>query len=453
MPSDVVKLQVPVVQNPIFRRTGAMLLGLLLGSGCRPAPAPTEPHAPQSLRPPSIDLTVLDAAIVTALQEAQSEVEQTPDSAAAWGRLGQVFLAHDYLDESATCLSEAERLDPREARWPYLQAYAWRAFPARAMEPLRRAVELCGETPDAPRLRLAELLIEQGDAEEAAALCSASLRRDPQNARAQLGLARLAKRAGRLTESIELLAGPLGNTHTRKAAHGLMSELQLRLGDEAAARQHARQAAEFPVDRPWPDPFVEEIARRYVGRQAALTQAANLLGSMRGPEALVLLQQTVRTYPESSYGWLLLAKAFQLTGDLSSAEGALRRAVQLNANSLEGHFLLGVLLLERSQPADAKESFQRAISLKSDCGQAHFGLGYCLMSEGNQADAAAAFREAVRCKPFSAESHAYLAEVLLKLGQHGEARRHVALALKLQPGHTRALQLKSELPAQLAPDP
>ena len=51
-------------------------------------------------------------AIVAALAQARAAVQESPRSAAAWGRLGMVLAAHDFRAEANACLAQAERLDP-----------------------------------------------------------------------------------------------------------------------------------------------------------------------------------------------------------------------------------------------------------------------------------------------------------------------------------------------------
>ena len=55
------------------------------------------------------------------LAECRAAVGKSPQSAAAWGKLGMAFFAHDFAEEAKVCFATAERLDARDARWPYFQ--------------------------------------------------------------------------------------------------------------------------------------------------------------------------------------------------------------------------------------------------------------------------------------------------------------------------------------------
>src|SRR5262249_11678027 len=152
-----------------------------------------------------------------------------------------------------TCLAQAENLDPREPRWPYYQAIArHQEEPDLAIPKLRRAVELFDEDSQAPRLLLAEVLYAQGRADEATSQFEHILKRDPNNARAHLGLGRLAYHRGKFNDSLQHLNHAKTDSRTRKASVTLAIEVDRRLGDKAAADQGLRELASIPDDQPWP---------------------------------------------------------------------------------------------------------------------------------------------------------------------------------------------------------
>jgi cytochrome c-type biogenesis protein CcmH/NrfG len=80
----------------------------------------TPPSGAAIPEPPPLD-GVADPAVKRLLANCRTAVGQAPQSAAAWGKLGTAFFAHDYSDEAIFCFAVAERLDPRDARWPYFQ--------------------------------------------------------------------------------------------------------------------------------------------------------------------------------------------------------------------------------------------------------------------------------------------------------------------------------------------
>ncbi|HLJ94925.1 MAG TPA: hypothetical protein VKU02_17250, partial [Gemmataceae bacterium] len=76
-------------------------------------------RAPQALAPPQMDLSNVDRAVRRAVESARTAILDRPDSAEAWGKLGMILMAHGLpVTASTACLTQAERLDPRQPRWP-----------------------------------------------------------------------------------------------------------------------------------------------------------------------------------------------------------------------------------------------------------------------------------------------------------------------------------------------
>jgi len=353
--------------------------------------APPEPPAP--------DLTGADPEVAEAVEEARRAVLHSPRSGAAWGRFGMVLRAHDFDEDSSLCFRQAERLEPMSPRWPYLHALTLLLTdPEAGIALLRRAVELCGDSPPQPRLRLAEALLAQGRDDEAEAHFRLALAHDPDSARAHLGLARLAGRRGDLAACRQHLRFCRDNPSSRKASRLLLAEVHHRLREQEAEKE-LRSADGLPDDALWPDPFVEEVLRLQVGVQARIEQAGQLLAQGRGGEAVALLRETVQRRPDAAPAWLALGRTFVWMENYAAAEDALREAVRRAPDSVEGRFLLGSMLFLRGKHVEAEACFRKVIEQKPDHALAHYNLGHCRLRQNDRTGAAAAFREALRCKP------------------------------------------------------
>jgi tetratricopeptide (TPR) repeat protein len=392
--------------------------------------------------PPVLDLAQEDRAVVAAVESARGKVRRAPRDAQAWGMLGMVLYANDYVAESADCFLQAGCLDAREPRWPYYRAVALATTePDAALAELRRAVDLWGDTEVMPRLRLADLLLEQGRMEEAQEQFRHVLRQAPNNSLAHLGLARLAAQSNDADVSLKHLENCLEDCATEKPARTLRAELYHRKGDGVAAERERGRAAQLPEPGSAIDPVIEEMVALAVGRRAVIAQSNRLLALGRAREASVLLLEAVREYPDSERVWQSLGKAYLEQKAPAEAERAFRKALLCRPDLVDASFSLGVALLEQGQTVEAGQCFRRTVELRPEYVRAHCYLGHCLEEQGKRADAIGAYRTALRYKPYFAHAHMKLAELLARDGRIKEAREHLELAVSLDPKDREAREL------------
>jgi cytochrome c-type biogenesis protein CcmH/NrfG len=350
--------------------------------------------------PPEVDLAEADPEVAAVIVRARMRVAADPRSGEAWGRLGQLLRAHGYGAEANVCLAEAERLDPIEPRWPYLHGLTLvLTDPGAGVPCLERAVALCGDEPPAPRLRLAEVLLEQGRLDEAEAHLRQAQRRAPHAPRVHLEWARLALGRADWRGALEHLSSCVEDPHARKLAHALRADAWSRLGEVERAREEGKQAADLPEDVPWPDPFVLEVEALQVGVRVRLAAAGALLRQERPGEAVALLEEVVRSRPESVPAWVQLGQALLGLKENGPAERAFTEALGRAPDSVEGRFGRGCARFFLGRTRDAAEDFRRVVRLKPDHVLAHFNLGQCLKQLDDPAGAAREFHEALRCRP------------------------------------------------------
>jgi tetratricopeptide (TPR) repeat protein len=354
---------------------------------------------PGHIDPPNPDLADADPEVAERIAQARREVLAAPDSGPAWGRLGMVLRAHDFGEEANVCFAEAERLDPKDLRWPYLRGLTLVLTDPQAGIPcLERAVQR-GEEEPAPRLRLVEVLLEQGRLDEAEHHLKAVLARAPHHPRTHLGLARLAFARTQWTQGLHHLEACGEDVHARKLAHTLRAEAFHRLGQAGRAAEELRLAREAPGDVPWPDPFVQEVEGLQVGLRTRLADADALAHEGRLGEAIALLEQVVRNHPDHGPAWLALGWTLFQARQPQRAERALAQAVRVTPEAVEAWFQLGVARFFLDDRRSAAEAFRMVVRLKPDHTLGHFNLGVCLKELGDRAGARRHLRSALACQP------------------------------------------------------
>jgi tetratricopeptide (TPR) repeat protein len=394
---------------------------------------------------PAIELAGIDPLVANAIERARTAVNEQPQSAKSWGKLGMVLFAHDFLAEGLQCLEQAEHLDANDARWPYYQGMIlMRERPADAIAPLERAAQRSGRDPVA-WLRLGEVLLSQDRLEQAEHCYRRVLRADADNPRAQLGLGIVARRRGNLDESAALLERAAASPLARRDARVALTEVHLQLGHADAAARVQEELSGLGKDLPWPDDMMTDVIDLQTGTRARLNQVNVLLNAGRTADALVRIKQILRDDPSSDLAHMALGRALWQQRDYSSTEKAMAEATRLRPELIDAHLLRADALRMLDRTDEAIESCRAAVKLNSAHALAHYSLSRCLARKNDRTGAQAALREALRCRPDLAPAHIDLAELLKQDGRKTEALTHLRAALQIQPADERTKRLLKEL--------
>jgi tetratricopeptide (TPR) repeat protein len=376
-------------------------------------------------------------------------VEQ-PRSAEAWGQLGRVLLVHSFNRQAEQCFSQAEKLDGKQPRWPYYQGILAAKEDARlALPHLRRAAELADRNDPgvfAPRLYLAELLVELGQTEEAEAQLRLVAAKDSNNPRLlyQWGLLALAR--DELKTASDCLMRLTQYPATRKKACAQLALIYRRLQDEDKAARFTQQAAHLPSDASWDDRYVEEYRKLQVDTQGRLQQVRSLEIEGKLQEVVALLTR-INQDADSDLAPVVLGINLNKLGRYQDAERALRQALAQYPDKVPAHYHLAVSLFvqaeavprkdgfitddARAKYQEAAKHFRRAVELKPDHALAHLNLGRTLRILGQPDEGLRELRSAVACKPEDAWTHLFLADALAEAGQTEEGSRHLELGIRL----------------------
>lgn len=419
----------------------AIAVGLTAWFAFRQSPSPQS-----AALIPSIPLAQLDATSAQTIQQHLDAVKAAPQSGAGWGRLGGILRTYDFRDDALHCLAEAARLEPNEARWPYLCGLIMASRdPVKAGEQLRRAVLLCGNEPPSPRLRLARLLAEGGDWKEASREMAELLRVKPDYPPALMTLAFAAQAQGQLTNALTLAERCTSSAFTARAAWTLLGSLHQRLGDTNAAQFAMRRASVLAPDLPPPDPFEAEFQNLRGDARSLRDQAQQLLAAGKFQEAAPLIKRLVDEHPQFPETWLILGRQLYLQRQPVAAEQAFRRYLEMDPQAANGHFQLGMSLLAQNRFLDAAGAFENTTRLSPDLGPAFFNLGFARAKAGRSLEAVPAFREAIRLSPEYIDSYILLADLCLQLGKKADALELTRRAQALNPEDRRVAVLRERI--------
>lgn len=384
--------------------------------------------------PPTVELQEVDPDIGEAIAESRARLNQRLGSVTAWADYGMTLQAHGYYAQAVACYERAEKLQRDNPQWPYLRSLCLTSLGSDGVIPcLEQAAQ--GRAPHPViRLVLGERLLEQDRIEEAEAQFLAVLAQEPLDARAHLGLARVARSRNDFKLAVSHLEKSIASDHRQRETYELLAAAYHALGEKSqaeAAREQAEQAAKLASA--WPDPYLTEVALRETGLQATNRLANGLLAQGNSEAAIALFEQLVEKRPESVQARASLGRLFVLSKRPAEAVEQLNHALRLDPNLSVPHFYLGAAYFELANFEESAEAFERSIELQPNHADAHYEFSRTLIKLGNRERAVRELRECLRLAPNSAPATKSLGILLLEQGELQEAELFLEQAAKLAP--------------------
>lgn len=259
----------------------------------------------------------------------------------------------------------------------------------------------------AARLKLGDQLAGQGRDTAALVEYRSSLKLKP-SAAAHVGLGNMLLRSGQKSKAKDEYQLALETDPNSSAAHRQIGLLKLSSGDTIGANTDLSRAVIL-------DPK-DKIAGK------ALTE---------------LWQKQVAKHPDDANSRLGLARAYQITGDLQSAQSEYRQVVRIDPN-------------HPNLPA-CRQSFKLALA-RQEAGR-YVDAAHTLESQGALADAHGKVAEALAICPTDPGYRLYQGQLLERLGQYQQAHDAYLGVLKCDPNNVQAAQRLNGLPSLLGAPP
>ncbi|MDX1999908.1 MAG: tetratricopeptide repeat protein [Thermoanaerobaculia bacterium] len=377
-----------------------------------------------------------DPAVVAALAETAAVVDRTrveagaPPAAlaAAYGRLGLVAHAHQFLETARAAYTNALVLQPGQPLWTYALGRTLEALGDLEAALARYRAVLTRLPDDGPaRFRLGEVLRQLGRDDEAEAELTRALETPAVRTASLAALGQLALDRGRDTQAVSWLEAALAAEPRASRLHYPLAQAYRRLGDATAAAHHLALRGEVGVAPG--DPLTAQLEEFAAGEAiallrgrlafqagdlagalgwferarervptsaaAAIGRAAALAGLGRGEEAVAELEAVLAREPNQATARFNLATLALGRGDLAAAEGHFLRFLELAPDDREALLALGEVGLRRGDFERALEFFDRAAAAAPDAGpEAILGRARVLETVGRRAEASAAVRAA-----------------------------------------------------------
>jgi tetratricopeptide (TPR) repeat protein len=297
-------------------------------------------------------------------------------------------------------------------------------------------------------------------------LFSRSVALDPGNHLSAANLGTALWLAGEYDAAERIFTGLVAADPVNTEGHYFLGLLAAERGDYPAALAEYRRAVEV-------DPS-NQFAWNNMGTV--------LLRLERREEALEAFRESVRLRPEPHENWagyLNLGAVLVESGDTAGGRRVLSELVAADPGQAEAWYWLGETSLRGGEWEVAAAEFGRAVAGKRAYAPAHFGLGLSLERLNRLGEAEAAYTEALRLDPGmasawhrrgllrvsqgrtregdedfrrlagllpgNADLRVELGNIMASAGDADAARRYYAEALRIAPGHPRALIGRSAL--------
>lgn len=322
-----------------------------------------------------------------AQDSAVKAIDRDPECVVARVLLAKVLLEKGRYAEAGQELDRAEKLRPEAPEIHYLRGVAWekRGQHAEALKCYQKARAL--DSSNASYVTAsAEVLVAMGDARQALTLLETGLERTDDAPSVLALAAQVAMRADEPDKAAVLF---------RRCLDLHPESVQMQEG-LAKARFFARQYAQAL------EALAELSARpEYQGKKAwvyVMIGDSHMALGRPGP-AGTAYEIAAGLTPDAAPVWVRLAKAALALGEAPAAGAAARRALALEASSLEATIVLGYAMLRQGHVHEATELLAGAAEKHPDDATLQCTLGRCYAAVGQTSRAVACYQQALKSDP------------------------------------------------------
>ena len=359
-------------------------------------------------------------------------------------RISRLYHANGFYDQALQCYDALIALEPRNPRWPHLEANILGQF-GRQDEALpieEAAVRLAPDYVPA-RLRLADELLKRSDRDGAARDYSEALERSPGDPYAVLGLAKCDVFRGDWDKARERLDQDIKQHPDFIGALSLMVSVDEHMGRQAEADdlKNTIGRREFTdLSDPWVDGLAEDCFDAY--RLSVTAAVADFSGDR--PAAERMLERAIAFAPRSSSFHRQLAIKLALDHDMTSACQHLERAVAITPTDNDAWLLLAQYRKLMGQQVAAEQAVRSGLANCPQSAGLHLEEAKRLAAAGRNEEAMAEFRESFRLNPSEAGPLVQLAVLLVSAKRGDEAVGALNEALEKQPENPEALVMLTD---------
>ena len=344
--------------------------------------------------PPTPELGDADDDLRKGLADLRASVLSLPESGEMRGRLAMAYDINEFEQAAVATYEQAEALDPERFAWPYFRALLLGKMSdyVGALDAMDRAVAI--DTGYVPSwLWRGEWLRELGRYDEA---LDAYRRAEALGAEsvALPARAQILLDQGHAEEAVELLE-PMIDEDPHPHLYRMIGQAYRSLGrqdDARIAMSRGRQATPLR----WYDPRVAERSDYIFGYSGRLRYAQDLIRSGAVREALKVIDSIQTVQPDDPSFIGTLAWAYTEAGRVGEAVDILLAGLEKRPDYYRFHRHLAQAYKKKGNRERLRHHLDQVVSANPTDAWAHEQLGLLATQEGRHDDALAAFDEAIK---------------------------------------------------------
>jgi tetratricopeptide (TPR) repeat protein len=355
----------------------------------------------QAPPPPDLALDTCPAAAREDVAAAAKRAAANPHDAAAAGALGRVLQAWEQWEAAHQSYERARALAPDAFEWPYLDAVVLQRLARQedAVAALRTVLDRKpGYLP--ARVRLAEALLEAGQADLALPLFSALLTEPAAEPAARMGLGRIAAMEGKHDAAVQNFARAIELFPELGAAHYGLARSYRAMGRAADAERELELHAKYGPR--WPkieDPVLAAVNSVRDDGRALLLRGVASVDAGDVPSAIAAHEAALARDPSLTQIHANLLSLYGRAGEWAKAGAQYKAALAAGIGTADVHYDYGVVQALQGRFEEAEEAYRRAIAVNPLHTNARINLGQILERRRDFAGAAAEYARAVESQP------------------------------------------------------
>jgi tetratricopeptide (TPR) repeat protein len=360
---------------------------------------------------------------------------------AAYGEMGKLLMAAQYLDAAESCYLNAQALAPSDRRWPYYLGHLYKIKGplAKSVASFEQALQL-QPSDVATLVWLGDVYLTQGRAEAAEPLFAKALTLQPNSVSARFGAGRAALARKDYARAANYLEEALALGPRAANIHYPLAMAYRGLGELEKAQAQLRQQGDsemLPAD-----PLMQELDELLQSPMAYDVRGTRTLDIGDWAAAAALFRKGLDLAPTNASLRHKLGTALFQMGDARGAQEQFEQVVQMSPEFTKAHYSLGILLEASGRYQEAIDRFSTALKYGPSYVQARVRLADVLRRTGHLKESLMQYDQVLQTDPNLSEAAFGYAMTLVRMQRYQEARGRLAQGMKVysdQPEFAHAL--------------